>query len=208
MVIFFYKLHLLNKYHFLYYCKVKIFSKLRSSYGEKYLIKKSKNLIRNKHVHNFQTAKTLGILFDAGIPDSLKLVREFGKYLSDQQISCSYLGYVNSEEISSNLLFHDHINIFCKKDLDFFYRPTNPDALAFMAKKFDMLIDLNLTAHYPAKYISSLSPAVFKVGKFTKDDIDLDLMIDIHSKPDVEYLIEQIKYYVSILNNPNATIKH
>jgi len=187
---------------------VKIFSKLRSSYGEKYLIKKSKNLIRDKRVHNFQTAKTAGILFDAGIPDSLRYVKEFGKFLSDQKIQCSYLGYVNSEEISSNLLFHDHINIFCNKDIDLFFRPTNTDALAFMAKKYDMLIDLNLTIRYPTKYISNLSPSVFKVGKYSEENTDLDLMIDIHSKPDMEYLIEQIKHYVTILNNPNATIKY
>ncbi len=187
---------------------MKIFSKLRSSYGEKYLIKKSRNLIRNKQAHNFQTAKTVGILFDAGIPDSLKHVREFGKHLSEHKILCSYLGYVNSEEIDSNLLFHEHVNIFCNKDLDFFFRPINPDALIFMAKKFDMLINLNLTFHYPIKYISNLSPSVFKVGKYTEENTDLDLMIDIHNKPDLQYLIEQIKYYITILNNPNASINY
>jgi hypothetical protein len=187
---------------------VKIFRKLRSSYGEKYLIKKSRNLIRNKHAHNFQTAKTVGILFDAGIPDSLRRVREFGKFLSEQKILCSYQAYVNSEEISSELLFHDQINIFCNKDLDLFFRPKNPDALAFMSTKFDMLIDLTIISNFPTKYILNLSPSVFKVGKYNEESIDLDLMIDIHSKPDLGYLIEQIKYYVSILNNPNATINN
>jgi len=187
---------------------VKIFSKLRSSYGEKNLIKKSRGLIRNKHAQNFNTAKTIGILFDAGIPDSLKLVKEFGKYLSEHHIHCSYLGYVNSEEISSNLLFHDNINIFCNKGLDFFFRPSHPDALDFMAKKFDILIDLTIIIHYPTKYISILSPSVFKVGKYSEENGYLDLMIDIHSKPELGYLIEQIKYYVSILNNPNASVNN
>ncbi len=181
---------------------MKIFSKLRSSFGEKNLAKKSKNLVRNKQAHNFNTAKNVGILFDAGIPDSLQQVRGFGKYLADLNIVCSYLGYVNSDEISNDLLFRDNINIFCNKDLDFFFRPSHPDAMGFQSKKFDILIDLSITPYFPVKYISTLSPAVFKVGRYSEDNGYLDLMIDIHSKPNLEFLIEQIKNYVSILNNP------
>jgi hypothetical protein len=184
---------------------VKIFSKIRSSYGEKNLTKKVRNLVRNKQVHNFNTAKTAFILFDAGIPDSLRTVKGFGKYLTDLHIECSYLGYINTEEISSDLLFRDNINIFCNKDLDFFFRPSHPDANAFLNRKFDILIDLSLSDHFPLKYISSLSPSVFKVGRYADGYDHLDLMIDIHSQPSLEFLIEQIKNYVSILNNPVAS---
>jgi hypothetical protein len=180
---------------------VKLFSKIRSSYGEKNLTKKLKSLVRSKKAHNFNTAKKIGILFDAGNQDDFRHVKDFNKFLSGLHIECSILGYLNSEEIRSDLLYRENVNIFCKKDLDFFFRPSHPDAIGFLSKKFDMLIDLSLIDYYPLRYISSLSPSDFKVGRFTEGKSELDLMIDIHSQPTLEFLIEQIKNYVSILNN-------
>jgi hypothetical protein len=184
---------------------VKIFGKIRSSFGEKMLANKVKATVRQKQVHNFNSAKTIGILFDAGKSDDFRLVREFSKYLSGLQIECTVLGYLNADEIRSDLLFRDNINIFCNKDLDFFFRPSHHDAVKFISKKTDMLIDLSLIDYFPLRFISNLSPAVFKVGRYSETNQYMDLMIDIHSQPNVEFLIEQIKNYVSILNNPKAS---
>jgi len=180
---------------------VKIFGKIRASTGEKSLIKKVKTLVRDKQTHNFNSARTAGIIFDASNSEDFRKIKEFSKYLSGFQIDCSILGYVNGELIQSELLFRDNVSIFCNKDLDFYFRPAHPDAIKFMAKKFDILFELSLIDYFPLRYISSLSPSAFKVGKYSENNMNLDLMIDIHSKPDLEFLIEQIKYYVSILNN-------
>ncbi len=153
-------------------------------------------------MQNFNTAKTVGILFDAENTADFPFVKEFSKYLTGLQIDCFLLGYTNAEEIRSDLLFRDNINIFCARDLDFFFRPSHPDALKFISRKFDILFELSLVDYFPLRYISTLSPALFKVGKFTENDNNLDLMIDIHSEYKIEFLIQQIKNYVSILNNP------
>lgn len=183
---------------------MKIFRKLRASQGEKFLSKKAKWLVRQTKIQNFNTAKTVGILFDAGVSDDLKQVKEFGKYLANLGIEFSVVGYLDSEIISDDLLFLGNITIFCQKDLDYFFRPSNPDALNFMSKKFDILFDLSLKRTYPLRFLASLSPSTFKVGQYKEGDSMLDLMIDIHSKPNLEFLIEQIKNYVSLLNNPQA----
>jgi len=180
---------------------VKIFAKIRSSQGEKRLAKKLNALVRDKQTHNFTTAKTAGIIFDAGNADDFLKVREFNKYLSGFDIECSILGYVNADIIPTDVLFREKVTVFCNKDLDFYFRPSNPDALGFMSKKFDMLFEFSLSDYFPLRYISSLSPAAFKVGKYTENNIILDFMIDIHSQPNLEFLIEQIKTYISILKN-------
>jgi hypothetical protein len=181
---------------------VKIFGKIRASFGEKMLAKKYKTLVRQKQTHNFNTAKKAGIIFTAGNPEDFRQIKEFSKYLTNLHIETTVVGYLNADIISDDLLFLGNISIFCNKDLDFFFRPTHKDALDFMSKKFDLLFDLSLTDHFPSRFISSLSPAVFKAGRFSEDTTYLDFMIDIHSKPNTEFLIEQIKNYVSILNNP------
>ncbi len=182
-----------------------IFGKIRSAFGEKMLSKRVKTLERQKMVHNFNTARTIGIIFDAGQKEDLKQVKEFAKYLSELKINCTVLGYVDSDEIHSDLLFYKNISIFSKKELDFFFRPTHPDAVKFQSAKFDILIDLSLRDYFPIRWILGLSTAPFKVGRYSEAKPDPDFMIDIHSQPEIEFLIEQIKNYVSILNNPQAS---
>ena len=70
-----------------------------------------------------------------------------------------------------------------------------------MLIKFDILVDLSLDSHFSFFFFTSLSPSVFKVGRYAENSGDLDLMIDISSQPDLGFLIDQIKNYVSILNN-------
>jgi hypothetical protein len=169
------------------------------------LANKLKTLVRQKQTHNFKTARKVGIIFNAGKHEDYRLVKEFGKSLAGLQIEYSILGYLNADIIPDDLMFHGNTSVFCNKDLDFFFRPIHKDALDFMMKKFDMLVDLGLVDCFPRRYITSLSPASFKVGRYSPEKPDLDLMIDIHSKPDIDFLIEQIKNYVSILNNPNES---
>jgi hypothetical protein len=180
---------------------VKLFGKIRSSFGEKSLAKRVRNLVRSKQTYNFQTAGTAGILFDAGKPDDFRLIKEFSKYLASINIDCTMIGYTDADEIRSDLLFRENISIFCNKDLDFFFRPSHPDAIKFIGKKFDMLIDLSLAEYFPLRFIASLSTASFKIGRYEENDKIFDLMIDIRSKPEVGYLIEQIRYYVPMLSN-------
>jgi len=165
------------------------------------LTKKAKLLVRQTKIQNFNTAKTAGILFDAGNSEDLKQIKEFGKFLANQNIEFSAIGYIDSEIISDDLLFLGNISVFGQKDLDFFFRPTYPDAMTFMSKKFDMLFDFSLNRNFPLRHIASLSPSTFKIGQFTEGDSIHDFMIDIRSKPTLEFLIEQIKNYISILNN-------
>ncbi len=181
-----------------------MFSKLRYSIGEKKLSKKAALLHRQKQVHNFSTCKSAGILFDATKSEDFVVVKEFMKYLTNLKIESSLIGYVNEDQIHSNLLLRDNCHFFCNKDLNLFYKPNTESTTLFLNKKFDILFDLTIKDFYPLRYLTSLSKAEFKVGSFSEGVNDLDLMIDVRKEPKITYLIDQIKIYVTLLNNPKA----
>jgi hypothetical protein len=181
-----------------------MFSKLRYSIGEKKLSKKAALLRRRKQVHNFITCRSAAIIFDATKPEDFVVVKEFMKYLTSLKIESSLIGYVNADLVHSNLLLWDNCHFFCNKDLDLFYKPKTVATAEFFNKKFDILFDLTLKDFYPLRYLTSLSNSDFKVGSFSEGVNDLDLMIDVRKEPDIGYLIDQIKIYVTLLNNPKA----
>jgi hypothetical protein len=75
----------------------------------------------------------------------------------------------------------------------------------FISKNFDILFDLSACNYFPLEYIIKLSIAKFKTGRYTEQDNDYDFMINTGENMDLVYLIEQLKNYISILNNPNNT---
>lgn len=179
---------------------MKIFVKPRKSLTMFSIRKKKKSIVRNRKVHNFTTAKSVGIFFDVIDTESFQKIRHFSKRLEYNNIKTEILGYVNSDEIPGELILWDACHVLSNKDLDWKFRPKNQIAEEFISKEFDILFDLSLSDCIPSIYIVSLAMAKFKVGKFREGENDLDLMINIEQDNSVKYLIEQIINYVSMLN--------
>lgn len=157
---------------------------------------------RKKQLYNFQTASSAGILFDAGDIASFKDIKEFSKFLKSKNINNRLLGYIESKEVPDEMVLWDDCDIVSINEIDWLLKPKTEAALNFMDTEFNILFDLSLNHYFTMCYISKLSSANFKVGRYTDDDNDFDFMIDIKKNPRVDYFIEQIKNYISILNNP------
>lgn len=161
---------------------------------------KKKRTPRTRVVHNFDTAKTAGILFDAGEPDSFHLLLDFTKYLKSNGIKSKMLGFVESKEIPDNMVLRDNCELLTLNDIDLWMRPRTPEAVDFTNSDFNILFDVSMRDNFILHYLSTLSVANFKVGRYKTTENDYDFMINVEKKPSVEYLLEQIKIYVSILN--------
>ncbi|MEE4196101.1 MAG: hypothetical protein V2I54_00525 [Bacteroidales bacterium] len=162
-----------------------------------------KNLRKNRRqlrVHNFNTAQTVGILFNSPDEESFRIVKDFLSFLSNNNLKVIALGYVPEKKIPENLLLRKGINFFCKKDLTWYYKPKNESVNQFILQDFDLLIDLSLKEYFPLYYIGQLSNASFKIGRQPEKYQYQDLMIDIGKNHSIDYLIEQIKHYLTIIN--------
>lgn len=111
-------------------------------------------------------------------------------------------GYTPEKEIPDEVAIREKCDVISVKDLDWLFRPAGESAGKVLEEDFDILFDLSLTPSFPLSWLSELSTASFKVGRYSEDPNDYDLMIHIHSNPSIEFFIEQIKNYVSILNKP------
>ena len=80
-------------------------------------------------------------------------------------------------------------------------KPSSPVIQNFINEEYDLLIDLNIRDYFPLKYISALSKAAFKVGKFDESDTAFfDMMIDADNTKTVKYFLRQIDTYITMLN--------
>jgi len=173
---------------------------LRETIGNRVLKNKLKSFQRETRVHNFKTAGSAVILFDAHKKNAFKIVWEFRGFLMDNEVNCTVYGCTNQKEIPEDMLFWKDLHIITKKNLNWYMQPGGEAVDLFKHEDPDMLIDFNTNHRLELQFLVQLSPARFKIGCFTEEKNDYDLMIKLSEQDDMSYLSEQIKHYVSILN--------
>jgi len=176
---------------------------LRENIGRRVLKKKRKSFQREIHVHNFETAKSAVILFDASETDSFPVIKEFRKFIENKHIKCAAFGYVRQKEIPQEMLFWKNYLFITKSDLNWYMKPTGDAVDNFFTQDPDILIDFTKEVPLELQFLVVLSNAKFKIGSFTEQENDYDLMINLTDQNDIGYLAEQIKHYVSMLNPTN-----
>lgn len=152
--------------------------RIKALWGSHILEKKLRNQKRPVMVCNLKNAQNIGILYNATEYISFEIIKEFTKKLSQNNAKVSILGYVDSKKLIDHYLYRKGFDFFSRNDLNWYYKPISAVADAFVTEPFDLLIDLSLETCYPVRYIVALSPATFKVGKFSPGEKYLDLMID------------------------------
>ena len=173
---------------------------LREAIGNRVLKNKLKSFQRETRVHNFKTAESAVILFDAAKKNAFKIIWEFRGFLMDKGVSCIVYGYINQKEIPPDMLFWKDLHMIHKGNLNWFLQPKGESVELYKQEDPDLLIDFNTDHRLELQFLVQLSPARFKIGCFTEEKNDYDLMIKLSEQDDMSYLSEQIKHYVSILN--------
>ncbi len=166
---------------------------LKTGIGRYFLARKIKSLHRKVHACNLDRARHIGIIYNATEYISFEVIRDLVRQLSENAEKVSVLGYVDSKNLIDHYLYRKGFDFYSRSDLNWYYKPISMAAVQFMNEQFDLLLDLSLDDHFPIRYITSLSPASFKAGRYSPDNESLDFMIDIErEKRSIKTLHEEI----------------
>ena len=139
-----------------------------------------------------ESAKAVGILFDATLLEERKVVLQFAEKLKRQNKQVKLLGFFHVKLKTADFPF----KYFDKKQLDWALRPKSNDVTDFINHSFDLLINLSKNTILPLDYIAAHSKAKFRVGPFTGNTFCYDLMIDIDEKKGLEEFLKQVLHYL------------
>jgi len=176
---------------------------IRENIGRRILRKKKKGIHRHIHTHNFETAKSVVLLFNTGEADSFSVINNFRKFLKEKGIACYAFGYVQQKEIPQEMLLRKSFSFITRSNLNWYLKPSGEAVDSFFAKDPDILVDFTWDVPLELQFLVQLSSARLKIGTYTEQDNDYDLMINLAEPADMDYLAEQIKHYVSMLQPSN-----
>jgi len=173
---------------------------LKLNAGIRSLNKKLRQFKRIRESHNLETAKTAGILFTPTDQVSFEQIKQFLTYLGNYKLQIYVLGYIDAKTIPESFLFWKGINLFSRKELNWYLIPKTPVVTDFIDKPFDVLLDLSLDDFFPVEYIARLSKSKFKVGRFTENHNSYDLMFELEKGNSLDSYLEYIKKYLNLIN--------
>jgi hypothetical protein len=178
------------------------FKNFRLQAGKYLLRREAGQLKRVKTAFNMSEAKSFVILFEASKMEDVDLVKKYVNYLKEMKKKVRVIGYFNTEfppEFTYSKLEYEFFSI---KQLSWQLKPSSSFLRPFLSEEFDVLIDLNFEDHFPLIYLSTLSKARFKVGKFSRENEKIhDLLIDITKGKTFRYLLQQVDIYLQMINN-------
>jgi hypothetical protein len=189
--------------------KMSIIKKIKQLIANNYLKLELKDHARERKLNkfSFNNVKTVGILFDATSAEDFELVKRYVLFLREHRKKVKVLGYFPSKRVPDMTYSKLEYDFFSDKELNWFGKPSGMVMSNFMNEQYDLLMDLNINDHFPLKYISALSKASFKVGKFSEKDIDMyDMMIDSDNTKTLKYFLRQVDIYLTMINKVEPSL--
>jgi hypothetical protein len=166
------------------------------------VLREQKKTAAYRHFYNFDTAKSVGVVFvldgDKLKPDVVQLI----DYLKQRKISYSVLGYWDNMEEPSGFTVGENISVMTKKDLNWYGKPRGEVVDNFLKQKYDMIIDFSKEEVYPIQYIISAAKVSTAVGGVYYENCPYNVIIDV--KEGNDYL-DQIRHYLSNINKPQIS---
>ncbi len=188
---------------------MELFKSVRLQTGRSFLLKKLTKTKRNVFYLNFSKVKTIGLVWDASMPDEFASLSRFHQTMHERSVEVKIIGYFSGKILPDKFTAVRYLTLLRNDDIDLFYKPKSDEAESFIKTRFDVLIDLNFTKIFPLRYITSLSIAAFKVGLSEGDNGEspFDLIMDIKAPVVVDNYLNQIIEYLEMINSENQDRK-
>lgn len=155
---------------------------------------------RLRSLVNLDSAKMIGVLFQATELSERTVVMQFAKQLRENGKHVKLLGYFDTPQHDTNFTFH-YFNV---KQVDWANRPKADSVNEFLEHDFDLLITAQTRTDLVSEYIAGLTNAALKVGPCTENNQCYDLMIDTPANTQLQHFIDQLERLLKKTNTKHA----
>jgi hypothetical protein len=185
---------------------MELFRRLRVRAGNSILSGKLAKIKRKPHYINFYHIKTICLVWDASKPEDFNILTRFQQKMAELDKEVKIFGYYPEKGFPNQYTAIRYLTCLKKKELNLFFIPVNPEVESFTKTEFDVLIDINFKKHFPLAYISSLSRARLKVGLAGSrpETSPFDLMISMKSPINLTNYLDQVIFYLDMINSESA----
>jgi len=180
---------------------VKLIESIRIFIGRFLLKRNIQKFDRIKAVHNLKSAKSIGIVYEYKNENEFKIVENLIDKLRGRKIEVKVLVFLPYEKLLEYIPQKLSIDFITHKDLNSVCQPIGQRPTEFIAKQFDILIDLNTNKMFSLEYVTAMSRAFYKLGVYDENKQQVyDLMLKMPTEDNLSNIVEQSLHYLNMLN--------
>lgn len=176
-----------------------LISNIGKKIGSIVLEKELKSRKRRVVFNNFNSASTIGFIFDAENKEYYAAAKEFMNYVEEHRIKVNGLAFVSKSDLIGYLPYRKGVDYFGLDKQNWYGRPVDDGIAEFIERPFDILIDISLSEIYSVEYIFALSRAGFKICNNSTKAKYADFILELDRMDDLELFIEQVKHYLETI---------
>lgn len=167
-----------------------------------FLQRAHRRIKRKKKFLNHNNARSFGILYDASVEDHYRFITLLVKDLQQDQKRVKTLGFVTQKKMPE-YCFPKLTFEFCNAaSFNWMQKPKQKNINDFLAEDFDVLIDFTPSGFFQMKYVTAISMAKMKTGRFAEKYIDIyDFMIHLDDKASIKETSDQMIHYLKMFDN-------
>jgi len=148
---------------------------------------------RARRTHTLETARTVGLLFEASSDKIRQEVSDYARLLEKKGKKVQLLGFFNTPQPPATT---PDFPFFFKKETTWTGEPRSQKATAFSTEKLDLLLTLNPGSLSPLTWLAAQSQAAMKIGYATEQPNDLDLQLETPPEKGIRHFTEQLERYL------------
>ncbi len=157
---------------------------------------------KDKQVVSFAQAKKIGMLYDATNEQDYELVKQYIKAIRAEHKEVMALGYVDKKQLPASQFAQLGLDFFTKRDLKWNMIPDSLEIKNFVSEAFDILINLNEGNCFPLNYITAMSKAKFRIGRYSKKNLsNFDMLIEAGNSTSLSNFIKEVDKYLRIIKS-------
>ena len=180
---------------------MELFKGTRLFIGRLALKQRRRKIRRYKKFNNLRNAHKIGIVWDGSNTEDFEALTAFFQEMQERNIQVDIVCYYPRKILPDKYTAIRYLTCIKRTDLNYLFIPKTDDIEEFINTPYEILIDMNENNLFPVRFISVLSRAEFKVGiESSSYRNELDMTININNKYDARYYLEQVKYYLEMIN--------
>lgn len=148
---------------------------------------------RIRRAHTLETARTIGLLFDATADKVRSEVLDYARILEKKGKKVQLLGYFDTPQPPTPA---PDFAFFFKKEMTWVGQPKSEKATQFVKEKFDLLLALNPQNLPALTWLAAQSLASMKIGFASEQPHDLDVQLETPPEKGIRYFAEQLELYL------------
>jgi len=176
-----------------------LINKVGNKVGSIVLKKELKSRKRRVVYNNFNSASSIGFIFDAENKENYASAKEFMNYVEERGIKVNGLAFVSKSDLIGYFPYRKGVDYFGLNKQNWFGKPSDEGIEEFIERPFDILIDISLSNTYPIEYVFALSRAGFKICNNSSKAKYADFVLKLERIDDLGLFVEQVKHYLETI---------